>query len=102
MDLMICEVFAESNFLWDVFGGGYVEKAYERAKARPDGRDWLMLYDVTRSEFLGYLGAGLNALMSSRCPGKRWIDQTPHNALMADTLAELFPGDKTLSEPMFS
>ena len=40
----------------------------------------------------GYIGAGLNALMTSRCPGKRWIDQTPHNALMADALAELFPG----------
>ena len=86
------EVFAESTFLWKIFGNGYAEKAYESAKARPDGRDWLSLYDVTRSEFLGYLGVGLNALMSSRCPGKRWIDQTPHNTLMADTLAELFPG----------
>ena len=86
------EVFAESNFLLDIFRNGYAEKAYETAKARTDGRDWLMLYEVSRSEFLAYFGAGLNALMSSRCPGKRWIDQTPNNALIADKLAELFPG----------
>ena len=98
------EVFAESNFLWDIFGGDHAEKTYETferdykervmpaLQARTDGTDWLIRYDVSRSEFLGYLGAGLNALMSRRCPGKRWIDQTPRNTLMADKLAELFPG----------
>jgi len=59
----------ESSILEVLFSGQYAEKAYETAKARPNGRNWVMQYDVSQSEFLGYLGAGLNALMASRCPG---------------------------------
>jgi Sulfotransferase family len=82
----------ESSILAVLFQGRYAEKAYETAKARRNGRDWVMRYNVSRSEFVGYLGAGLNALMASRCPGKRWIEHTPHNTLMVTTMAELFPG----------
>jgi hypothetical protein len=82
----------ESSLLAVMFNCQYAEKAYETAKMRPNGRNWVKVYGVSRSEFLGYLGSGLNALMASRCPGKRWIEQTPYYALMAMTLAELFPG----------
>ncbi len=82
----------ESSILEALFKDQYAEKAYETAKVRPNGKNWVMRYDVSRSEFLGYLGAGLNALMASRCPGKRWIEHTPHNTSMVTTMAELFPG----------
>ena len=59
----------ESSILAVLFQGRYAEKAYETAKARRNGRDWVMRYNVSRSEFVGYLGAGLNALMASRIPG---------------------------------
>jgi len=84
--------FVESSILEVLFSGQYAEKAYETAKARPNGRNWVMQYDVSQSEFLGYLGAGLNALMASRYPGKRWVEHTPHNTSMVTTIAELFPG----------
>jgi Sulfotransferase family len=82
----------ESSILEVLFSGQYAEKAYETARARPNGRNWVMQYDVSRSEYLGYLGAGLNALMASRFPGKRWVEHTPHNTSMVTTIAELFPG----------
>jgi hypothetical protein len=43
------------------------------------------------AEVLAYLGLGINALFTSRHPGKRWIDNTQHHVLMADLLATMFP-----------
>ena len=81
----------ESDVLFDLFGNGRVDQAYQTARGRPDGSDWLNVHGVERAEFLGYLGLGLNALISSRSQGKRWIDQTPRNTLMVDVLADMFP-----------
>src|ERR1700730_4950446 len=52
---------------------------------------WLREQNVSAGEFLKYLGLGIDALMTSRSQGKRWVDQTPVHTLMADTLAEMFP-----------
>ena len=55
-----------------------------------------MHHKIGRAEFLGYLGLGLNALVTSRSQGKRWIDQTPRNSLMVDVLGDMFPGAQFL------
>jgi hypothetical protein len=55
---------------------------------------WLQLQGVDRDEFLSYLGVGLNALFTSRSEGRRWLDHTPHYALVSGTLARVFPGAK--------
>jgi Sulfotransferase family len=81
----------ESDILCDLFGNRHAEHAFNTARARPDGKDWLNYHAISEAEFLGYLGLGLNALITSRSGNKRWIDQTPRNTLMIDTLAQLFP-----------
>jgi hypothetical protein len=81
----------ESYFLNGLFGDGRPGRvhAHQRARSAPG---WLITEDVERAEFLGYVGAGINALYTSRSDGRRWIDQTPLYTLMVDDLAELFPG----------
>src|SRR6516162_11960390 len=56
----------ESDILFDLLGRGHVDKAFNCARARPGGIDWLKVNGVERAEFLGYLGLGFNALVSSR------------------------------------
>ena len=81
----------ETLFMPALFGGGRVEREIERWTSRPRG-SWLRRQNVSREEFLSYLGMGLNALFTNRSEGKRWIDHTPHHALMAEALAASFPG----------
>jgi len=81
----------ETKFMPALFGGGRVEGEIERWTSRPRG-SWLRRQNVSREEFLSYLGMGLNALFTNRSEGKRWIDHTPHHALMAEALAAMFPG----------
>lgn len=81
----------ESDLLYNLFGGGRVEKAFADAESRPEGT-WLSEQNVGLDEFLAALGSGLNELFTRRSGGKRWVDQTPLNTLMLDTLARLFPG----------
>jgi Sulfotransferase family len=80
----------ESQVLVDLFGDGELGRNYERV-SRPDG-SWLRKQGIAREEFLAYVGLGLNALFTSASRGKRWVDHTPSHALLAETLAEMFPG----------
>jgi protein-tyrosine sulfotransferase len=80
----------ESQVLWDLFEGGRLDKNYLR-QGRYDG-SWLFKQEVAKEEFLAFLGLGLNALFTSRSQGKRWVDQTPVYALLAENLARMFPG----------
>lgn len=85
----------ESYLLSDLFGRGKPEQVWETHTNRVTP-SWLAFEEVERSEFLAFLGLGVNALFSSRAEGKRWIDQTPLYTPMADTLAEMFPGAQFL------
>ncbi|HEX4963504.1 MAG TPA: sulfotransferase [Thermoanaerobaculia bacterium] len=80
----------ESYILFDLYGAGRVEAAFERARVLSRG-SWFDDQKVTKSEFLRCLGLGVQALFDSRTGGRRWVDHTPHYVLMADTLAEMFP-----------
>jgi len=82
---------AESDFLFHLFGKDRFEEALETTLARPDG-SWLTKNGVERKELLESLGLGVNALFTSRSVGRRWIDQSPTYTLIADLLAEMFPG----------
>jgi Sulfotransferase family/Glycosyl transferase family 2 len=84
-------ISGESDFLLFLFADRYAERAFDRALAVPGPR-WLRLEQVSRDEFLAYLGMGINALITSRSGGRRWIDHTPHYTGIAETLAGLFPG----------
>lgn len=81
----------ESYIVYDLFSNGRPENAFERALELSEG-SWLKSQHVEKEEFLASLGLGINALFSSRADGKRWIDHTPHYALLRETLAHLFPG----------
>jgi hypothetical protein len=81
----------ETFFMCELFGDGRVDMVFERWSDRPSS-SWLRTEKVDRDEFLSFLGLGLNALFTSRSKGKRWIDHTPHHALMAEVLGKMFPG----------
>lgn len=82
---------AETLFMPSLFGNRYLERDFDRWIKRPHA-SWLGAEDVSRDEFLSHIGLGINALMTNRSEGRRWIDHTPHHALMVDTLAAMFPG----------
>lgn len=82
----------ESYFLNTLYGGGRATHAWRRDAEREQAPSWLKTEEVSHQEFLGWLGAGINALYTSRSGGRRWIDQTPLNTLMVDHLADMFPG----------
>jgi Sulfotransferase family len=81
----------ESGALYALFGRGQVEQAFTDTTAYPGAQDWLLRHDVGQEEFLNYLGLGLNALVTSKSGGLRWIDKTPANTLVVDLVAQLFP-----------
>lgn len=81
----------ESDLLFNLVRDDHAGRAFDAASARPEGT-WIGQEEVSRAEYLGYLGLGLNALYTSRSLGKRWIDQTPVNTVIAETLAAMFPG----------
>lgn len=82
----------ETDLLYELTDAQRLEAVYRKAAARPDSLDWLRENRVDEDEFLASIGIGLNALMTSRSSGRRWIDQTPANTLVAHTLARVFPG----------
>lgn len=84
----------ETDFLAELLGGGHAEQAYAHSTGRAE--TWLRHHHVDRAEFLCHVGLGLNALLTSRSEGRRWVDQTPRYTLLAATLAEAFPGARFL------
>ncbi len=85
----------ESDILLPLLGnnsqlGARLDFYFQRAYQRPLPT-WSRMYGVDKAELLKYMGAGLNALFTSKNPGKRWIDKTPQYVLIADILADLFP-----------
>lgn len=82
----------ESYFLNGLYGRGRAGDAWRRDAERKQAPSWVKTEEVSRQEFLGFLGSGVNALYTSRSGGRRWIDQTPLNTLMVDDLADMFPG----------
>jgi hypothetical protein len=80
----------ETQILFDLFDGGRANINYQRELRNE--KSWLRDQGVERAEFLGFLGLGLNALITSRSNGKRWVDHTPIYTLIADIISELFPG----------
>jgi hypothetical protein len=80
----------ESEFLAVLLPGDQVSNVFQMFHKRllPT---YVGMHGVKRVEFLGCVGMGVNALFTSRNPGKRWIDCTAEYTLMATSLAELFP-----------
>lgn len=81
----------ESDILFSLFGRGQADRAFEYTMRRP-WKSWLQDQGVNRAEFLESVGNGINSLFTSRSGGRRWIDHTLIYTLMADLLAEMFPG----------
>jgi hypothetical protein len=81
----------ETLFLVDLFGNGRAEAVFERWAGRPSS-SWLRREQVSRERFLEALGLGINALFTAGSDGLRWVDHSPGNTLMAETVTGLFPG----------
>jgi LPS sulfotransferase NodH len=81
----------EADFLYHLFKGDRIEDTFERGRRSPR-RGWLQAEDVDRAEFYRFAGLGMNALLTSRSGGRRWIDHSALSARVAPLLADLFPG----------
>lgn len=79
----------ESNFLWHLCRERRVRLAWEDAHRVADG--WLARKQVGWEEFAAAVGSGLQRLFESRAGGRRWVDSSPENVLIAEDLAALFP-----------
>jgi hypothetical protein len=82
---------SESNLLYHLFGDSHIDTVFE-ALSEQHGASWLREQGIERGEMLRHLGLGVNAVFSSRSAGKRWIDKSIPNTMMADVLGEMFPG----------
>ena len=80
----------ETEFIHGLFGEGEAVKVY--ADLCEKKRTFITHHGVDHKEFFSSLGLGLNALISSRSEGRRWVDQSPGYTTMAWTLADMFPG----------
>jgi hypothetical protein len=80
----------ETDFLTDILGGEDIYRAYQTGIAA--GQKWFEEHDVAFGEFVSYVGLGMNALLASRSGGRRWVEQTPAYTLLADIIADAFPG----------
>src|SRR5262245_46155001 len=78
-------VSEELQVFWDLFGGGRLHANYNRGV--DPGGSWLHSKNVDRSDFFSLVGIGLNNLFSRYSGGRRWIDHTPANTLIASDLA---------------
>ncbi|MGH2686088.1 MAG: sulfotransferase family protein [Actinomycetota bacterium] len=81
---------SETDFLHHLFGRGHLDEAFVQAEERATG-GWLKEQGISRPEFLEFLGLGINAVITSRSGGRRWVDQSPTYTLMVSSLAALFP-----------
>lgn len=80
---------AETKFLRELFGRE-IARVWEREQQRSTPT-WLAQQGVSLAEFHAHIGSGVDSLMTSRSGGRRWIDHTPGNTLIADVIAQLFP-----------
>jgi Sulfotransferase family len=84
----------ETGFLEHLYTDEAVQRTYEASTFGET--PWLFEFGIDRPEFFEYMGLGVNALLTSRSGGRRWIDQTPGYTFMLDTIILLFPGARFL------
>ncbi|HKC23927.1 MAG TPA: sulfotransferase, partial [Thermoanaerobaculia bacterium] len=70
-------------------GRPQLREIFDNASAVEGG--WLWTNDVGYEEFAACLGHGFDRLFLSRSEGKRWVDSSPENLLIADSLSLMFP-----------
>jgi hypothetical protein len=85
----------ETDFLYWLFGRGRLDEALAQIGGRADG-GWLARLELERCDLVAAIGLGLNAMISSKSEGRRWVDQSPTYTLVAEELSELFPGARFL------
>ncbi len=81
----------ETKFMAALVGDHQLERVVADEIERPTA-SWLRTNGVDRAEFIAAVGIGINALVSSRSDGRRWVDHTPHYTPIAELLATMFPG----------
>jgi hypothetical protein len=75
----------EANFVTFFFNRLNLDKLFQ------SGEFWFEKHEVTKEELSAAIGLGINHLFTSRSGGRRWIEKTPRNALVAPALATAFP-----------
>ena len=83
---------SESNFLFLLFGNGRIHHGFKFPYNKPIS--WFRENQVVYIEYCAFLGLGVDRLFLSRSGGRRWIEQSPENALFAIDLSYMFPNSK--------
>ena len=78
----------EGHFLYGLFGDERIDDVFDSVN---DLQGWVRRHGVTKEEFTEYVAHGVNAMLTSRSEGKRWLEKAPINTLMVERLAEMFP-----------
>jgi hypothetical protein len=66
---------------------GWLEKTY--AQSAHEG-SWIDRHKVPLSEFLHCIGDGLHCLIQTRSGNRQWVDGSPENLLVGETLLAMF------------
>jgi hypothetical protein len=85
---------SESRFLYPLFGNRADNGRpylYDIYCSRSENGAWMHANAVPYPEFLAALGDGIGKLFQSRAGRKRWIDNSPENALLIEELVHMFP-----------
>lgn len=82
----------ESDFLYYFCRSSIENDVYSRSVEHKGS--WLDFHDVSLSEFMRFLGVGIDALFRAKTGNTRWVDATPSNTSVAEQLATMFPAAK--------
>jgi hypothetical protein len=80
----------ESDLLCAMFGQGRLDQIFEVATGQP--HQLLSLEHVDEEQFQRWAVLGLNALLTARSGGKRWVEQSPSNTAVMRQIASAIPG----------
>lgn len=79
----------ETHFFYYLSRDKWLENAYAKSAG---GGSWIDEHSVSKVEFLRSVGEGIDQLMRRRAEGRQWVDGSPENVLVGDTLLEMFSG----------
>ena len=85
---------SESRFLYRLFGNRAESDRpylYDIYRNSAEEGAWLRANAVPYPEFLAALGEGIGRLFQGCAGRKRWIENSPENALLIDELLHMFP-----------
>ena len=82
--------FEEEMILWQLLSGPRsLSNIYRSSYAVK--LNMLKSRHISYDDFLGYMGIGFDRMCADITRGKRWVEQTPENTMVASEISRMFP-----------